>query len=169
LTLTPRHGRWWCHGGQDGGAVAGLTGASVRTPHHYDHTGLVVPSTRSAAGYRCYTDAEVERLHLVLVYRAAGLPLDEIAVLLDDPHVDTLAHLRRQLVLRAQSVRLHDTISDRANILVRRHAAGKQFYDCDPSTQIALAEMYLADVRFTRHYDDGAGLGHDIIVAGAAT
>jgi MerR family transcriptional regulator, thiopeptide resistance regulator len=32
------------------GAVAAITGVSVRTLHHYDHVGLVVPSMRSAAG-----------------------------------------------------------------------------------------------------------------------
>ena len=66
------------------GAVAALTGVSVRTLHHYDHIGLVVPSVRTPAGYRGYTDADIERLHLVLVYRAVGLQLEEIRTLLDD-------------------------------------------------------------------------------------
>ena len=66
------------------GAVAALTGVSVRTLHHYDHIGLVVPSVRTPAGYRGYTDADIERLHLVLVYRSVGMPLDEIRTLLDD-------------------------------------------------------------------------------------
>lgn len=81
------------------GAVAELTGVSVRTLHHYDHIGLVVPSVRTSAGYRGYTDADVERLHVVLVYREAGLPLEEIRVLLDDPTVDELARLQRQHAL----------------------------------------------------------------------
>jgi len=81
------------------GAVAALTGVSVRTLHHYDHIGLVVPSVRTTAGYRGYTAADIERLQLVLVYRAVGLPLDEIGVLLDDQAVDVTAHLRRQRAL----------------------------------------------------------------------
>jgi DNA-binding transcriptional MerR regulator len=44
------------------GAVADLTGVSVRTLHHYDHIGLVVPSVRTPAGYRGYTDADIKRL-----------------------------------------------------------------------------------------------------------
>ena len=72
------------------GAVATLTGVSVRTLHHYDHIGLVVPSVRTPAGYRGYTDADIERLHLVLVYRSVGLPLDEIRALLDDAGADVL-------------------------------------------------------------------------------
>ncbi|MHC9294636.1 MerR family transcriptional regulator [Mycobacterium sp. LTG2003] len=78
------------------GAVAALTGVSVRTLHHYDHIGLVVPSVRTGAGYRGYTDTDIERLHLVLVYRAVGLALDEIRTLLDDADADVLAHLQRQ-------------------------------------------------------------------------
>ena len=81
------------------GAVAELTGVSIRTLHHYDHVGLVVPSVRTAAGYRGYTDGDVERLHLVLTYRTAGLPLDEIRALLDDPEVDGLARLQHQHAL----------------------------------------------------------------------
>ncbi len=64
------------------GAVATLTGVSVRTLHHYDHIGLVVPSVRTPAGYRGYTDADIERLHLVLVYRSVGLQLEDIRALL---------------------------------------------------------------------------------------
>lgn len=93
------------------GAVAALTGVSVRTLHHYDHIGLVVPSVRTPVGYRGYTDVDVERLHLVLVYRAAGLPLDEIRSLLDDSDADVVAHLQRQhALLREQADRLTETI-----------------------------------------------------------
>ena len=78
------------------GTVAALTGVSVRTLHHYDHIGLVVPSVRTPAGYRGYTDADIERLHLVLVYRSVGIALDEIRALLDDPGANVPEHLRRQ-------------------------------------------------------------------------
>ena len=54
------------------GAVATLTGVSVRTLHHYDHIGLVVPSVRTPAGYRGYTGADIERLHLVLGIGPSG-------------------------------------------------------------------------------------------------
>ncbi len=37
------------------GEVAELTRVSVRTLHHYDAIGLLVPSERSEAGYRLYT------------------------------------------------------------------------------------------------------------------
>jgi len=93
------------------GAFARVAQVSVRTLHHYDHIGLVVPSIRTPAGYRGYTDADIERLHLVLVYRSVGMPLDEIRALLDDSSADVLEHLRRQhTLLRERAERLQHTI-----------------------------------------------------------
>src|SRR5262245_40665872 len=108
------------------GAVAALTGVSVCTLHHYDHIGLVVPSVRTSAGYRGYTDADIERLHLVLVYRAVGMPLDEIRALLDDPGADVLEHLRRQhQLLLEQADRLRHTIKA-VEELMNAHRQGIQ-------------------------------------------
>ena len=78
------------------GQVAGLVGVSVRTLHHWDEIGLVVPSARSWAGYRLYEPDDVARIHRVLVYRENGMPLAEVARILDDPDVDATAHLARQ-------------------------------------------------------------------------
>ncbi|MFI0938262.1 methyltransferase domain-containing protein [Streptomyces sp. NPDC021020] len=75
--------------------MAGLTGVSVRTLHHYDEIGLVRPSARTAAGYRAYAAADVERLREVLGYRRLGFGLREIADLVDDPGTDAVAHLHR--------------------------------------------------------------------------
>jgi DNA-binding transcriptional MerR regulator len=78
------------------GQVAGFAGVTVRTLHHYDAIGLLVPSERSRAGHRRYGDADLDRLQQVLFYRELGFPLDEVAVLLDDPAADPHAHLRRR-------------------------------------------------------------------------
>ncbi|GGL89089.1 HTH-type transcriptional activator TipA [Streptomyces fumigatiscleroticus] len=78
------------------GQVAGFAGVTVRTLHHYDDIGLLVPGERSRAGHRRYSDADLDRLQQILFYRELGFPLDEVAVLLDDPDADPRAHLRRQ-------------------------------------------------------------------------
>ena len=77
------------------GQVADEFGVTVRTLHHYDEVGLVRPH-RTASGYRLYTEDDLERLRHVVVYRRLGFPLEEIGPLLDDPHTDVEAHLRRQ-------------------------------------------------------------------------
>ncbi|MFI8854703.1 MerR family transcriptional regulator [Streptomyces sp. NPDC053499] len=78
------------------GQVAGIARITVRTLHHYDEIGLLVPSARTTAGHRRYTDADLDRLQQILFYRELGFPLEEIAVLLDDPAADPVSHLRRQ-------------------------------------------------------------------------
>ena len=81
------------------GELARLAGVTVRTLHHYDRIGLLVPSGRTAAGYRVYAGSDLDRLQQVLVYRELGFPLDEVATVLDDPGADPAAHLRRQHAL----------------------------------------------------------------------
>ncbi|MEH0844435.1 MerR family transcriptional regulator [Micromonospora sp. CPCC 205711] len=78
------------------GQVARAARVTVRTLHHYDEIGLLSPSGRTAAGYRRYDDADLERLQQIRYYRELGFPLDEIAAILDDPAADPAAHLRRQ-------------------------------------------------------------------------
>ncbi len=77
------------------GQVADALGVTVRTLHHYDGIGLVVPSGRSHAGYRLYTEADLRRLQHVVVYRRLGFALDQIGELLADG-ADVREHLRRQ-------------------------------------------------------------------------
>jgi MerR family transcriptional regulator, thiopeptide resistance regulator len=224
--------------------LARLGGTTVRTLHHYDEIGLLVPTGRSDAGYRLYSDADLGRLGHVLAYRACGVPLGEIAALLDDPAVDRGSHLMRQIAAlderaadmerrrtalrraleawqmginldptelvevfgehdpaayadeaqerwgdtdayreshrRTSSytkedwLRLgeqsHTVEAELADCLAAGEPAGGQramaaaeahrlhldtwFYPCSYDMQAALADMYVADPRFARHYDD---------------
>lgn len=60
------------------GELAKRAGITVRTLHHYEQTGLLLPSARSAAGYRLYNLADVQRLHMIQTLAKAGLELAEI-------------------------------------------------------------------------------------------
>ena len=64
------------------GELARLAGVTVRTLHHYDELGLLVPSERTQVGHRLYSAADVERLYRLLALREVGLPLEEIGPLL---------------------------------------------------------------------------------------
>ena len=64
------------------GDLARRTGLTVRTLHHYDEVGLLKPSGRSDAGYRLYSQADVQRLHGIQTMRQMGLALCDIAELL---------------------------------------------------------------------------------------
>ena len=79
--------------------VAGATGITVRTLHHYDEIGVLRPSERSPSGYRIYDEADLERLQEVLFFRELGFGLGEIRTSLADPSLD-----RRQVLLRQRSL-----------------------------------------------------------------
>lgn len=84
--------------------VARAAGVSVRTLHHYDALGLLVPAHVGDNGYRYYGRAELLRLQQILFYRELGLPLARIGAVLDDPGFDTLAALRGHRVALAERV-----------------------------------------------------------------
>src|SRR5918998_3420740 len=103
------------------GEVARASGLTVRALHHYDEIGLLVPSARSDAGYRLYSDADVRRLYRILALREMGFPLEEIAATLvregDDPRPAVrrpLARIDEQLrlagQLRARLTRILDVL-----------------------------------------------------------
>jgi DNA-binding transcriptional MerR regulator len=81
------------------GDVARIARVSVRALHHYDAIGLLAPSMRSDAGYRLYGEADLARLQQILVYRALGFGLDDIAAMLRDPKLDRRAALAAQRAL----------------------------------------------------------------------
>src|SRR3989440_11908267 len=94
------------------GQVARLARVSVRPLHHYHQIGLLVPEGHSTAGYRRYSNADLDRLQRVLFYRELGFPLEEIVTLLDDPTIDAEAHLRRQHdLLNRRIERLQDMVT----------------------------------------------------------
>ena len=114
------------------GQVAERFDVTVRTLHHYDEVGLLVPSRRSASGYRLYTEADRTRLQHVVVYRRLGFALEDIAVLLDDPDADVAGHLRRQRL--AVTTRL-DEMNDLVAAIDRALEAEMTGVDLTPEEQ----------------------------------
>ena len=64
------------------GELAKRAGITVRTLHHYEQTGLLLPSARSSAGYRLYNLADIQRLHTIQALAKAGMELAAIRELL---------------------------------------------------------------------------------------
>jgi MerR family transcriptional regulator, copper efflux regulator len=64
------------------GEVATRVGLSLRTIRHWDEVGLVVPSKRSAGGFRLYTEADIDRLVLVKTLRPLDFSLEQMRELL---------------------------------------------------------------------------------------
>ena len=75
--------------------LAAISGVTVRTLHHYDEIGLLSPAYIGANGYRYYGRAEMLRLQRILFHRELGVPLGEIAGLLELEGADQVGVLLR--------------------------------------------------------------------------
>jgi DNA-binding transcriptional MerR regulator len=122
--------------------VARLANVSVRTLHHYDEIGLLVPSGRSDAGYRLYDRQDLERLQEIMLFRELEIPLPDIAVLLGGGAFDRLAALELQReMLAAKSVRTAALITsverainaERTGVRMTKDEMFEVFGDFDPA------------------------------------
>jgi len=95
------------------GELAKRAGITVRTLHHYEQTGLLLPSARSAAGYRLYNLADVQRLHMIQALAKAGLELAEIREFLDQASLPLAELLDAQIDLLDKQLRSMTTLRDR--------------------------------------------------------
>lgn len=150
------------------GAVARLAGVTVRTLHHYDAIGLLTPTGRSEAGYRRYSDADVERLQRILFYRELELGLDQIKDAMADDSADALDHLRRQHALLGERIVHLRRLSQAVERAMEAHQMGirltpeerlEVFGEFDPDQHAAEVEerwgdtdAYRASARRTARY-----------------
>lgn len=65
------------------GEVAERTGLSMRTIRYYEEMGLARPSSRTAGGFRLYTEADLARLMLVKRMKPLELSVGDMRDLLD--------------------------------------------------------------------------------------
>ncbi len=71
--------------------LSAQTGLSAHTLRFYEKHGLINASTRSEAGYRFYSEADVRRVEFVKTARNSGFSLEDIAQLLSI-RVDKQSH-----------------------------------------------------------------------------
>lgn len=113
--------------------LAAISGVTVRTLHHYDEIGLLAPAHVGANGYRYYGRAELMRLQRILFHRELGVPLGEIAGLLElegEDQVGVLMRHRERLEAEQERFRILIETIDRtvANIKGETHMANADLY-----------------------------------------
>jgi DNA-binding transcriptional MerR regulator len=95
------------------GELAAAAGVTIRTLHHYDGIGLLVPAERTAAGHRLYGEGGVRRLYRIVALRDLGLGLDEIAAVLDRGQPDLRQIVRGQLERAQGELERYGRLSER--------------------------------------------------------
>ena len=78
--------------------IAQMAGVTLRALRYYDTIGLLTPSSRTEAGYRLYSDEDMERLQQILFFRELDFPLEKIGEILRSPSFDR----RRALEMQAE-------------------------------------------------------------------
>jgi DNA-binding transcriptional MerR regulator len=114
----------------------------VRTLHHYEEVGVLVPSGRTEAGHRLYGDADIRRLYRVMALRELGMSLAEIRETLD-AGADLGAVLRAHLAHVEQSLERHRALRDRLAGLCARVDEGVSTHDLVTAIEgMAMHERY---------------------------
>lgn len=115
------------------GEVASRTGLSLRTIRYYEEMGLVVPSARTAGGFRLYADSDVARLQVIKRMKPLEFTLEEtkdLLVTLDALETAGSEQEREELVARLEM--FHEAA-------LARVAAVRE--------QLAVAEGFATDLR----------------------
>ncbi|QOZ29641.1 nodulation protein NolA [Bradyrhizobium sp. CCBAU 51753] len=97
------------------GELAEATGVTVRTLHHYEHTGLLAASERTDGGHRMYDRESVQRVHQIRALRELGFSLHEIRKAMEGTTslIDLLRkHLERIELQVARATLLRDRLRD---------------------------------------------------------
>lgn len=79
--------------------LAKLAGVSVRTLHHYDEIGLLIPDAFTEAGYRLYSEQNIMTLQQILFFKELGFSLKSIKELLASSAFTRLEAFHQQKAL----------------------------------------------------------------------
>ncbi|WP_306471447.1 MerR family transcriptional regulator, partial [Escherichia coli] len=108
------------------GELARRSGITVRTLHHYDSIGLLVPSARSDAGYRLYNRADITRLHHIQALRRMGVSLAEVGAILARSGLALPAVIEQQIAMLDQQLAQIAALRGRLQYMHAQLSAGHE-------------------------------------------
>lgn len=148
------------------GELARRTGLTVRALHHWDALGLVSPAERTAAGYRLYGAAEVERLQQVVSLRALGLGLEEIGRVLGEGTLSPARILALQLSRLREEARARRRLERRLQRLLA-HYQGTETVSVDEMIrdieEMTMFERYYTEEQLQQLAERRTGVGEEAI------
>ncbi len=118
--------------------IAAKFGISRSTLLYYESINLLKPSARNKAGYRLYGDADMERLSKIMLFRDAGVPLAEIANLLNAADLEVTALLLKRLGELNKEIAI---VKEQQNIIIKlleNSILYKNLKSIDESTWLAI-------------------------------
>jgi DNA-binding transcriptional MerR regulator len=127
------------------GELATRTGISVRTLHHYEEIGLLVPAHRTDAGHRLYGSTEVRRLQQILSLKHLGFPLNKIGDLLGGGEREPKQVIREQVAALRSQIASQEKLRRQLEALAVRY----ELADVEEFIQ-AIQEMTMFEKYYTK-------------------
>lgn len=132
---------------------AEFTGVTVKALHHYDRLGLLKPR-RTTAGYRIYTERDLETLEQIVVLKFLGLSLKQIRAVLGRAAITLPEVLRQQRLALGEKqrvlVRAISAISDAEKEIGSGESA-------DPGIlKRLIMAIYLHEIDLTQYFSEAA-------------
>jgi DNA-binding transcriptional MerR regulator len=124
------------------GDLARRAALSVRALHHYDSIGLLSPSVRADSGTRLYGEADLIRLHRIQTLKQLGYSLLEIRQNLDDPDINPLEIIQRQISLLKERARRSVELQERLERAVDQMSSGTPLANTDWLDLLELMSIY---------------------------
>ncbi len=148
------------------GELVTLTGITVRTLHHYDHIGLLVPTLHSDAGHRLYSTTDVARLQQIISLKQLGFRLEESKKVLDDPNFRPAEAIKLQLERVGEQIRIQEDLRRRLEglletIRTQQNTTGEQLIQL--IEVMTMMEKYLTPEQMAKIKDQGALIGEETI------
>lgn len=102
--------------------AAQATGVSAHTLRYYERTGLLDPVERGTNGHRRYSEEDVQRIRLLTMLRATGMPIRRIREYADLFRAGDSTHEQRLALLEAhrEAVRRRVAETERNLVLIDR-------------------------------------------------
>ncbi len=91
------------------GELAKLAQVSVRTIQFYDKKEILLPSKKTDNGRRLYTDEDLNRLKLILMFKNLGLSLDSIKDILSSQNSSQILNLMLTQQVKMLKTQVDDT------------------------------------------------------------
>jgi DNA-binding transcriptional MerR regulator len=133
------------------GDLAGRTGLSVRTLHHYDEIGLLSPSGRTGSGHRLYSAGDVLRLERIRSLRALGLSLEEIRGCLEDPGLSVRGLVELRVSGLREEIRLRQELLRRLEAVAARLRPGEEEVPAEELVETAMEVIEMSE-RIEKYY-----------------
>lgn len=112
------------------GEVCSLMHVTRKTLFYYDRIGLLKPTERATSQqYKLYDAGQLNRLNQILIYRNAGLTIQEVRSILDDENSDHLKVMENAMERLEKERKEKSDQIDRLQVLIEREKGDYQIHN----------------------------------------